>query len=57
MVKRIYNSSKPKDMDEALEKFRNKDIGFNETYRQYNIPKPTVRRHLQKLNKHNKFGR
>lgn len=44
-------------MNEALLKHRNGEIGFNEACRRYNIPKPTLRRHLKGLNKTTKFGR
>ena len=57
MSKRIYNSWKQEDMDEALSKLRSDDIGFNEAHRQYKIPKPTLRRHLRGFNKKIKFGR
>ncbi|XP_063925276.1 uncharacterized protein LOC135139105 [Zophobas morio] len=36
-------------MDEALEKHRNGEIGFNEACRRFNIPKPTLRRHLKEM--------
>ncbi|XP_025829080.1 uncharacterized protein LOC112904074 [Agrilus planipennis] len=57
MAKKIYNSWKQDDMDEALQKHRDGKIGFNEACRLYSIPKPTFRRHLRGLNKTNKFGR
>jgi hypothetical protein len=38
MSKRIYNSWKQEDMDEALSKLHNGVIGFNEAHRQYKIP-------------------
>jgi hypothetical protein len=57
MSKRIYNSWKQEDMDEALSKLRNGVNGFNKALRQYKIPKPTLRRHLRGLNKNVKFGR
>ncbi|XP_076388843.1 uncharacterized protein LOC100877113 [Megachile rotundata] len=57
MSKRIYNSWKPEDMEEALIKLRNNEMGFNEAHRTYNIPKPTLRRHLRELNTHTSFGR
>lgn len=44
-------------MDEALQKHRNGEIGFNEACRRFNIPKPTLRRHLKGLNKRTKFGK
>lgn len=44
-------------MIEALQKHRNGEIGFNEACRRYNIPKPTLRRHLKGLNKSKKMGR
>jgi hypothetical protein len=56
MSKRIYNSWKQEDMDEALSKLRNGVIGFNEAHRKYKIPKPTLRRHHRGLNKNVKFG-
>lgn len=55
--KRIYNKWKQEDMDEALTKLLEGVIGFNEAHRQYNIPKPTLRRHFKGLNKNLKFGR
>ncbi|XP_026463723.1 uncharacterized protein LOC113366349 [Ctenocephalides felis] len=57
MAKRNYNTWKQEDMDEALKKHRNGEIGFNEACRRYKIPKPTFRRHLNGLNKNTKFGR
>lgn len=57
MPKKIYNSWKQDDMDEALQKHRDGKIGFNEACRLYSIPKPTFRRHLRGLNKTSKFGR
>lgn len=57
MSKRKYNTWKQEDMDEALQKHRNGEIGFNEACRRFNIPKPTLRRHLKGLNKKTKFGR
>lgn len=56
MAKRQY-TWKQEDMNEALEKHRNGEIGFNEACRRFNIPKPTLRRHLKGLNKTKKFGR
>jgi hypothetical protein len=44
MSKRIYNSWKQEDMDEALSKLHNGVIGFDEAHRQYKIPKPILRR-------------
>ena len=44
-------------MEEALRKLSEGVIGFNEAYRQYNIAKPTLRRHFKGLNKNVKFGR
>lgn len=57
MAKRKYNTWKQEDMDEALQTHRNGEIGFNEACRRFNIPKPTLRRHLKGLNKRTKFGR
>ncbi|KAJ3661740.1 hypothetical protein Zmor_006127 [Zophobas morio] len=57
MATRKYNTWKQEDMDEALEKHRNGEIGFNEACRRFNIPKPTLRRHLKGLNNRKKFGR
>lgn len=53
----MYNTWKQEDMNEALLKHRNGEIGFNEACRRYNIPKPTLRRHLRGLNNKTKFGR
>lgn len=57
MAIRKYNTWKQEDMDQALEKHRYGEIGFNEACRRFNIPKPTLRRHLKGLNKRQKFGR
>ncbi|XP_011860377.1 PREDICTED: tigger transposable element-derived protein 6-like, partial [Vollenhovia emeryi] len=57
MAKRKYNTWKQEDMNEALQKHRNGEIGFNEACRRFNIPKPTLRRYLKGLNKRTKFGR
>lgn len=57
MAKKIYNSWKQDDMDEALQQHRDGKLGFNEACRLYSIPKPTFRRHLRGLNKTSKFGR
>lgn len=57
MSKRKYNSWREADMEQALEMYKNKTIGFNEACRSYNIPKPTFRRHVKNLNKHKSIGR
>lgn len=57
MSKRVYNNWKKEDMEEALTKLSEGVIGFNEAHRQYQIPKPTLRRHFKGLNKNVKFGR
>lgn len=41
---------------EAIEKFNNGDLKFNEACRVYSIPKPTFRRHLRGLNSHQRSG-
>ncbi|CAH1988351.1 unnamed protein product [Acanthoscelides obtectus] len=57
MPKRIYNAWSQANMNEALEKYQSRNMGFNEIYPTYNIPKPTFRRHLKNLNKHKTIGR
>ncbi|XP_039294504.1 jerky protein-like [Nilaparvata lugens] len=50
MAKRKYGAWKEEDMERALAAYRNGDIGFNECCRQYGIPKPTLKRHLDGKN-------
>lgn len=57
MSKRTYNSWSKDDMEEAIKKFKDGDLKFNEVCRMYNLPKPTFRRHLKGLNKHQRIGR
>lgn len=56
MAKRQYNTWSQDDMKEAIEKFNNGDLKFNEACRVYSIPKPTFRRHLRGLNSHQRIG-
>lgn len=46
MSKRKYGAWSESDMERALAAYRNGDVGFNECCRQYGIPKPTLKRHL-----------
>ncbi|CAH1976634.1 unnamed protein product [Acanthoscelides obtectus] len=48
--KRNYGQWSEADVKAALNVFREGSIGFNEICRQYNIPKPTFRRHLKSYN-------
>lgn len=49
--KRKYCGWTPDDMERALTAYKEKQCGFNECCRRYNIAKPTFRRHLHCLNK------
>lgn len=49
--KRKYNQWSQEDMRHAINAFKERQHGFNECCRRYNIPKPTFRRHLKCLNK------
>ncbi|CAH2087173.1 unnamed protein product [Euphydryas editha] len=57
MSKRKYNSWNNDIMEAAIKKFKDGELRFNEVCRVYNIPKPTFRRHLKGLNKHQRIGR
>lgn len=57
MIKRKYYSWSKEDMDEAIRKYNNGDLKFNEVCRVFKIPKPTFRRHLKGLNTHKRIGR
>lgn len=57
MAKRIDDTWKQEDVEEALLRHRNGEVGFNETCGIYDIPEPTLRRHLKSLNKAQKFER
>lgn len=48
--KRQYGKWTSQEMSLALSAYRNGDLGFNECCRQYNIPKPTLKRHLESRN-------
>lgn len=48
--KREYGKWTPEEMSLAIAAYRNGDLGFNECCRQYNIPKPTLKRHLDSRN-------
>lgn len=44
-------------MKEAIKKYNEGALQFNEACRIYNVPKPTFRRHLKGLNLHQRIGR
>lgn len=50
MTKRKYGTWTEMEMDMAIAAYRNGDMGFNECCRHYNIPKPTLKRHLDNKN-------
>lgn len=50
MAKRKYGTWGQDDMEMALQAYRNGDMGFNQCSRQYGIPKPTLKRHLDGAN-------
>ncbi|KAB0801682.1 hypothetical protein PPYR_03868 [Photinus pyralis] len=49
--KRKYNQWTEADMEHALKAYRENKIGLNECCRQFNIPKPTFKRHLNSKNR------
>lgn len=49
MTKIFYNTLKKDHMEEAVIKLRNGEIGCDEASRTYGIPKPTLRRHSNKI--------
>lgn len=57
MIKRKYYSWSKEDMEEAIRKYNNGDLKFNEVCRVFKIPKPTFRRHLKGLNTRKRIGR
>ncbi|CAH2096959.1 unnamed protein product [Euphydryas editha] len=57
MSKRKYNSWNNDIMEAAIKKFKDGELRFNEVCRVYYVPKPTFRRHLKGLNKHQRIGR
>jgi hypothetical protein len=50
MAKRKYGAWSEEDMERAISAYRNGDLGFNECCRQYGVPKPTLKRHLDGKN-------
>ncbi|KAG8272077.1 hypothetical protein J6590_050029 [Homalodisca vitripennis] len=50
MPKGKYGTWSVDDMSRALQAFRNGDMGLNECFRQYGVPKPTLLRHLKGTN-------
>lgn len=50
MSKRKYGAWSEEDMERAISAYRNGDMGFNQCCRQYGIPKPTLKRHLDSKN-------
>ncbi|XP_045462177.1 uncharacterized protein LOC123672207 [Harmonia axyridis] len=50
MAKRKYGVWNEEDMERALASYRNGDMGLNQCCRQYGIPKPTLKRHLDSKN-------
>lgn len=50
--KRKYGNWSEADMHAAIRAFRGGKIGYNEVCRQYRLPKPTFRRHLNSFNIH-----
>lgn len=50
MAKRKYGAWNEEDMERAISAYRNGDMGFNQCCRQYGIPKPTLKRHLDSKN-------
>lgn len=43
-------------MERAISAYRNGDMGFNNCCRQYGIPKPTLKRHLDGKNVKANYG-
>lgn len=48
--KRQYGKWTREEMSMAIAAYRNGDLDFNECCRQYNVPKPTLKRHLESRN-------
>lgn len=46
--KRKYNAWTEEDLKEALKALQNKSIGLNESSKRFRVPKPTLKRHLEK---------
>lgn len=60
MAKRTYGAWSQEDLTKAIEACQSKKYGFNEACRVFNIPKPTLNRHLKNKNTRSKkkaFGR
>ena len=47
MPKIIYSQWSEENMNNAFEAYRSKKYGFSECCRRFNIPKPTLKRHLE----------
>lgn len=57
MPKRKYYTWSKENLEEAIQKYNNGALKYNEACSLYNIPKPTFRRHLKGLNTHQRLGR
>lgn len=56
MSKRKYGAWSEEDMERAISAYRNGEMGFNNCCRQYGIPKPTLKRHLDGKNVKANYG-